>query len=240
MGETLSERKRIERLLEKYPTPTVYGQREMTPLTTIEGKPVDVEAAILEAEQLERERRETEAVEYGLSEEELEPKMVRMQRRPASEWKFEKVADDTLCKSRDIDVVIIDKETKLERISPGEPERDCVSVPNTRRCFERREPKIVDDGCERVKLIYACADETAGMLTPRQASEFSDVGRETAKRCIKDLQKENLLELAEIAAEKLAEEHKIVLMPEGISRWGGEDYYVMIKEKRDKIQNQYK
>jgi len=138
---------------------------------------------------------------------------------PVGDWRINPV-NGTVCVRRDVEVVQVDPKTKEDiRIVKYDEEEKCVIRPETRRCILTNEPLLKEDSCEVVKLAFACADETAGMLTARQAAGLTDVPHSETKECIGDLHRADL-----VRTEK------------GKPRtWAGERYFAMDKKTREKI-----
>lgn len=151
-------------------------------------------------------------------------------REPANDCKTVYPSDDTICVECPVDIVRVNVETKEERIVGFDVERDCVSFPVTRRCIEaigeskaRKGEFFAGKECDLVKTAYACVDreESAGGLTKKQVAGLTKLSEADAERCITKLVREDLLKPPTT----------------GTRTWAGGDYYMMPKEKQQKIKD---
>ena len=149
---------------------------------------------------------------------------------PAGDWKTTVIGDDTVCIERPVNLVRVDAITKEERIVDFDIERNCVSLPATRRCIEMIGESKAREGeffagkeCDLVKMAFACAEETAGHLTKKQAAAITKIDEYSAETCIDKLKKDKLLE-----------------SPTGgrATKWAGDFYYVMTEKNRQKIKDE--
>lgn len=136
---------------------------------------------------------------------------------PAGMWHGPYTQNGVICAKRDIDIKKLNPATKeYESLKSGEDEQ-CVDFPSTRRCFVNNEAKA-QDTCEKVKLAYACADETGGMLTPFQAAGVIRESHDEAKQCTTHLEGEGLLKaptyFSGTAGKVLVARRKSTLLPQ--------------------------
>jgi hypothetical protein len=171
---------------------------------------------------------------------------------PSGNWRGPYTTDSTVCVKRDIEIVQLSRDAEeYEHLEFGEDE-ECVSLPDTKRCILENEGKTTKV-CDLVKIAYACADETSGMLTATQVAGLIGVEHRDVKSCIRDLVGDGDIKepppLFEGHALLLKASRRVV-SASGVevsnttqskpvggehNTWADEAYYTMIRETREKF-----
>lgn len=143
-----------------------------------------------------------------------------------TDWRIVSPASETVCAERDVERVRVVR--GIERVVGVEVERPpCVVLPETKRCFEKGKP--FDTNKDKVKALFACADETAGYLTPSQVSALSEIGEAP-----KDIEKTEEI-MKDLTAEK-----NIKFDPRHPNWVDDTKYYIMVPDMRKKVRDEMK
>ena len=143
-----------------------------------------------------------------------------------TDWRIVTPAPETVCAERDVERVRVVR--GIERVVGVEVERPpCVVLPETKRCFEKGKP--FDTNKDKVKALFACADETAGYLTPSQVSALAGIGEAP-----KDIEKTEEI-MKDLTAEK-----NIKFDPRHPNWVDDTKYYIMEPDTRKKTRDEMK
>lgn len=193
-------------------------EREETEFLDTEIPPLEEEGRVPFAE-FTRPLRE----EVGEAKERIVGVPIRLAEK-AEEWRITTPASDTVCAERDVERVRIVR--GVERIVGVEVERPkCVWLPVAKRCFMQGKPYPADE--EKVKALFACADETAGYLTSSQASALAEIGEDQ-----KDIKKTKEIMDDLVSKKNLKSDPKY---PNWVD---GTKYYIMEPDTRKQIREE--
>lgn len=141
--------------------------------------------------------KEKEQVREG-REYEWHPEVAEVQKViPSGNWRGPFVTDGTICAKRDVEIQRYSSALEDYAHVKFTEEEQCVNLPDTAQCVTQKKDKA-KDACELAKVAFACADESAGMLTPLQVAGLTDIEHGKAKACIRQLESEGLVEAAPV------------------------------------------
>ena len=195
------EKTEAKRWLEKHPEEAKFLRREKGRITHWRRLGAPVEDEEKEAELREERPREGETETKAPL---WEPRAF-IEIEPKEGFMYEKV-DGTILASRPVTVFIKDREGERREITESEAKRlnldyewkgeqafeheVPVVLDATQKCFERIEPP---EKCDKVKAVFACADEAGGSLTRMQVAKLVDLGVEDTQKCLLKLEGEDAI-----------------------------------------------